>query len=92
MPEVERAIRDKIREKISTGALPMLAPHRTWGGPGEGLGCVVCERPISKDQVEFEVHFMQEGQLAPEVTRFHLDCYAAGELERSLLLRKTATS
>ena len=92
MPEIERAAREKIREKITNGLLPLLEPNRTWGGPGEGLSCAVCERPISKDQVEFEVHFTQEGQAAPEVRRFHLDCFAAWELERSLLLRKAATS
>ena len=88
MPEIERA----VREKISTGALPMLEPNRTWGGPGEGLGCAVCERPISKDQIEFEVHFTPEGHAAPAVSRFHLDCFAAWELERGLSLRRSATA
>ena len=92
MPEVESAIRDKIREKITSGLLPLLAPNRTWGGPGAGLRCVVCEQPISKDQIEFEVQFIQEGQSAPQVSHFHLDCFAAWELERSLLLRKSATA
>ncbi|HKV71442.1 MAG TPA: hypothetical protein VJN62_09360, partial [Gemmatimonadales bacterium] len=69
-----------------------LKPNRTWGGPGAGLKCAVCELPIGTDQMEFEVQFIHEGQTAPDVTRFHLDCFAAWELERSLWLRRAATS
>src|SRR5262249_48547836 len=55
MPEVELALRDQARAKLREGTLPVVKPSRTWGGPGAGLTCAVCDLTIGKDQIEFEV-------------------------------------
>lgn len=92
MPGVERALRDKARAKLREGTLPVVKPSRIWGGPGAGLTCVVCDLPIGKDQLEFEVQFVQERVLTLAVFHFHLACFSSWELERSLLVRESGIS
>jgi hypothetical protein len=87
MPEVERALRDKARQRLQDGVMPMTKPTRTWGGPGAGLACAVCELPINKEQVEYEVQFLAEGARMPDIFHLHLSCFAAWELERGLMNR-----
>jgi hypothetical protein len=87
VPEVERALREKVRQRIQSGALPRAKPNRTWGGPGAGLICAVCDQRITRDQIEYEVQFVQEGVSAPQICHLHLACFAAWELERGLMMR-----
>jgi hypothetical protein len=46
-------LRERARSAIREGKLPAGAPHRTWGGPGSGVPCVVCELPVSRDGMGF---------------------------------------
>ena len=92
MSEIERVIRDKAREKLRDKTLPLVKPNRTWGGPGAGLECTLCELQITTDQIEFEVQFVREGMTAPDVFHFHIACFSAWELERGLLVRASANS
>lgn len=92
MPEIERVLRDKAREKLRDETLPLVKPNRTWGGPGAGLECTVCELQITTDQIELEVQFVREGMPAPDVFHFHLACFSAWELERGLLVRASRNS
>ena len=93
MPEIERALRTMIRQCLQDGTLPRLKPCATWGGPGTGRACRACGRPITKDQMEFEVD-VASGEPASQVLRaesqvlyLHATCFAAWELERDLWLR-----
>ena len=90
MPEVERRLRDKAREKLSNGTLPLVKPDRTWGGPGSGLECSVCELHVTNEQIELEVQFVR-ARGRPLVLNFHLACFSAWELERGLLVRASLT-
>lgn len=92
MPEIERVLRDRARKKLRDATLPLVKPSRTWGGPGAGLKCAVCDLHITKDQIEFEVEFLRDGMAVPDVFPFHLACFAAWELERGLLVRASAIS
>jgi len=87
MPEVERALREKARQRIQSGAMPLAEPNRTWGGPGAGLTCAVCDQPITRNQIEYEVQFVQEGVKIPQIAHLHLSCFAAWDLERGLIVR-----
>jgi hypothetical protein len=87
MPEVERALRKKIRERLKTGALPLTEPARTWGGQGRDRICAACKLPITREQMEYEVEFEAPTRAALKVEHMHLPCFAAWELERELIIR-----
>lgn len=83
MPD-EQILREKARAAIKSGKLPSRRPDRTWGGPGVGAACVVCERPVTKDELEFEIQFSHDGA-NPGLDKYHVHvrCFAAWELERT---------
>jgi hypothetical protein len=83
MPDKARR-REQARAAIQSGKLPSRGPDRTWGGPGVGATCAVCERPVSKQEMEFEIQFARDGD-NPGLDKFHVHvrCFAAWELERN---------
>jgi hypothetical protein len=82
MPD-EPILREKARAAVRSGKLPATRPDRTWGGPGVGAICAVCERPVTKDELEFEIQFAHDGE-NPGLDKYHVHirCFAAWELER----------
>ena len=82
MPD-EKILRDKARAAIESGKLPGRPPDRTWGGNGVGAICSVCALPVTKDEKEFEIQFIRDGN-DPGLDRFHVHirCFAAWEFER----------
>ena len=82
MPD-ESILRVKARAAVQTGKLPGRRPDRTWGGPGVGIVCTVCEKPVTRDELEFQIEFEGDGA-TPVVDRFHVHirCFAAWEFER----------
>ena len=82
MPD-EKALREKARAVVQAGKIPSRAPDRTWGGPGVGAPCSVCDLPVSKDEKEFEIQFARDGD-NPGLDKFHVHirCFAAWEFER----------
>ena len=83
MPD-EPVLRQKGRAAVESGKLPARRPDRTWGGPGVGAPCAVCELPIAKDQMELEIQFARDGD-NPRLDQFHVHvrCFAAWEFERA---------
>ena len=79
----ETVRRAKAREVIRAGKLPNRPPDITWGGPGVGAPCPVCDEPITKGRLEFEVEFARDRD-NPGLDKFHIHvrCFAAWELER----------
>jgi hypothetical protein len=79
----ETILREKARAAIRNGKLPERRPDRTWGGPGVGASCAVCDLPVTKDELEFEIEFAHDGT-DPGLDKFHvhLRCFAAWEFER----------
>ena len=55
-----------------------------WGGPGIGAPCAVCDLPVPRDGMQFEIQFAIH-ENAPHVDVFHVHtgCYAAWDLERT---------
>ena len=82
MPD-ETALRASARVAVQRGTLPARAPDRTWGGPGVGAPCVICQLAVTSDEMEFEIEFAHEGDSAG-LDKFHLHirCFAAWEIER----------
>ncbi len=82
MPD-ETRLREQARVAIQNGKLPTRPPDRTWGGPGIGAECSVCGRPVTKDELEFEIQFQHDGS-NPGLDKFHVHirCFAAWEFER----------
>ncbi len=67
---------------IST-ARRRLSVWRTWGGAGVGAPCSVCELPVTRDELEFEIQFAHDGAV-PGLDKVHphVRCFAVLELER----------
>src|SRR5258708_3097963 len=79
----EETAREKARSAIRAGKLPARAPDRTWGGPGVGAPCAICELPVRPTELEFEIQFAHDGS-NPGLDKFHvhLQCFAAWQFER----------
>jgi hypothetical protein len=83
MPD-EPLRREQARGAIQSGKLPARSPDRTWGGPGVGALCSVCDRPVTKDELEFEIQFARDGDnLGFDKYHVLVRCFAAWELERT---------
>jgi len=82
MPDEPR-LREQAREAIQSGKLPARAPDRTWGGPGVGVKCAVCGKPVTRDELAFEIQFAHDVTM-PGLDKFdvHVRCFAAWEFER----------
>ena len=76
----ETILREKARAVVLSGKLPARRPDRTWGGPGVGALCSVCQLPVTKDELEFEIQFARDGGL--DKYHVHVRCFAAWEFER----------
>ena len=82
MPD-EARLRAKARAVVDSGKLPARRRDRTWGGPGVGAVCAVCDLPVTKDEMEFEIQFARDGD-NPGLDKYHVHirCFAAWEFER----------
>jgi hypothetical protein len=82
MPD-EKILREKARGVVRSGKLPSRRPDRTWGGPGVGAICAVCELPVERNEIEFEIQFARDDD-NPGLDKYHvhLRCFAAWEFER----------
>ena len=80
MPD-EGIARERARAAIQAAKIPIRRPDRMWGGPGAGAPCVVCQMPISRDQLEVEIEFDRLG--GPDKLHVHIRCFAAWVLERT---------
>jgi len=64
--------------KVGSGALPCEPPTRVWGGPGTGTPCALCDEPVPKTEVEYELQFPTDEPGVPKPPRcFHFHCHAA---------------
>lgn len=79
----EQQIRAKVRDVLRAGKLPNRRPGRTWGGPGVGVPCAVCDLPVTQEQLELEIQFAHDGG-NPGLDKYHVHvrCFAAWEFER----------
>ena len=75
-PSVEELeqLRIRARDRMTQGRLPRTKAVQTWGGPGVGLTCSLCDAAILSSEPEFELQF----DLSPSSAslRFHRQCHS----------------
>lgn len=82
----DRVVCEKAHEVIQTGKLPNRPPDRMWGGPGVGADCRICNVPVKRDELEFEIEFARHGNDGTlDTYHVHIRCFAAWERERQHL-------
>jgi hypothetical protein len=83
MPD-EASLRAQACRVLQSRKLPRRDPDRTWRGHGVGSPCIICEKPIARDQVAYELQFVHGGA-TPGLDKFplHQRCFAAWEFERA---------
>jgi hypothetical protein len=79
----EDTLRGKARAALQSGRIPNRRPDGTWGRPGAGAHCAVCDLPVRRHEMELEVYFASNGDDASlgEV-HVHIRCFAVWESER----------
>ena len=95
MPD-EQILREKAREAIRVGKIPITKPARIFGGPMVGgAACSVCDAPIGPREISLEIEScapageksetLQRLRVVAEARRYHLHlrCLAAWEFERT---------
>ena len=87
-PASEAALRVCAEQALRVGRIPMGAPAQTWGGPGTGERCAVCEELVTPEQSEIELEFSAETLLTGPV-HLHVRCFAAWEFERGHMAAKS---
>ncbi len=70
-------LRSLTRDRLQRGELPREKCQVTWFGPGLGLPCELCRRPIRRTEIECECEHPGGG-----VLRFHQACFAVWDDER----------
>jgi hypothetical protein len=87
LTKIEEELRPIARERIATGQLPREGPSRMWGGHGIGQRCSLCDKPIERYQIEYEVELRGA---TVQTFRFHTVCQSIWQLEcaRDAYLRK----
>jgi len=83
MPD-EALLREKAREAIRSGKLPLRKPARIVGGLGTGGSCFVCGLMLTPTDMEIEAEFNgRDGPGRLDGFRAHPWCYVAWEYERA---------
>lgn len=73
----EKALALRVRERIADGRLPVVLSRKLAAGYGSGHTCRVCDRPILRQHVEYEVNDAGDGgQLT-----LHRSCYVIWQVE-----------
>ena len=78
----EASRRAKARAAVREGRLPRRPPDHTFGGPGVGVPCAVCDLPIQPEEMEYETHFIRDGDPGLDKFHVHIPCFDAWVLER----------
>ena len=69
-------LRERARQAIERKRIPNREPDRLGGTRGAGRVCSVCERPVTTEETDLEVHFMLDGT-PHALYHVHVRCYAA---------------
>jgi hypothetical protein len=74
----ESVLHEKAAAAIMSGRLPARRPESTWGGPGTGAPCAVCDVPVAKGELEREFEMQVTGGVGdPGLTlHVHIRCFA----------------
>jgi hypothetical protein len=80
----EEMLRQRARARLKSGALHTRAAVASYAGPGSGAPCALCDEPIVKADIEFELDFPADAAGASRVTiHMHFRCRAIWDTERA---------
>ena len=68
-------LRRLAQEKIRSGTLPCSEHPQTWGGPGRGSLCSLCDSVIRAEHAELEVDVPDRRTLTVTTLLFHIPCH-----------------
>jgi hypothetical protein len=86
----EIKIREKTKTAIAAGKLPGRAPDRVWGGRGTGAQCAVCDDPVTDEDTELELEFLDPTGLgSPAPYYVHARCWKLWEFELTNTVRSS---
>lgn len=71
----ELELKRRALERIRQGVLPAEIPKTIWAGPGTGMPCSLCDRPVGPAEMEYEIDGRSKGG-TQSTLRFHLQCHA----------------
>ena len=81
--EQDRLLRQKVRELLENGELPITPPDSTWGGPGGGGRCVVCGMPVGAKEMGVDLEYRPAAG-TPVCMPMHVHCFSAWDSERHM--------
>ena len=74
-------LRQRAREGIRSGRLQNHTATSTWGGPGNGARCPVCDSDLRRDQWELGFDVKPRDGTDGKTYQMHVSCYLAWEAE-----------
>jgi hypothetical protein len=77
----EEHLCDLARQTLTAGRISRHRPDLVWGGPGSGVSCLICARPIPHGEMDFEVEWVR-GDESPRVEHLDRPYLAAWVFER----------
>ncbi len=69
----------RAQQRLRMQALPWEDPSSTFGGPGSGFNCALCDAPIHEQEMELELEFRGSRNMS---LRFHPRCHSIWDYER----------
>ena len=81
LPESE--LRSRVLQRIEDGRLPVVLSTAIYAGYGRGFQCDLCDQPISRDKIEYDVARPR----GDERLHFHFACHVAWQRECALRLK-----
>jgi hypothetical protein len=76
---IKSHLRALARQRIEQSRLPATTRINIWGGHGNGQVCSLCDEPIRREEIEYE---LDDGGVASQrIFRFHLHCHGVWEGE-----------
>ncbi len=86
MTHDDQSLRLRARDAMQRKTLPARSPDNTWGGPGNGGMCPICQIVLASSDMVFDLEFSAEtGQRGPTNIQVHARCFRAWEAERESL-------
>jgi len=63
---------------LRAGKLPNHRPDNMWAGPSGGGDCAICEAPLEREEMEYELEYIRNGpDPGVDTHRVHIRCFTA---------------
>jgi len=79
----EGVLRQRARARMKSGVLQTRNPVASYAGTGSGAPCVLCDEPIVKAEIEFELDFADTAAPSRVTIHMHFRCRTIWDAERA---------